>query len=94
MTGLMFVTINRFEWGNPHNQIYFEVTDEKSVVSRWSVETKLLALMSERYRTTKSFGLGGTRSRFCAAAKNSGTVGILQKNVLTLFSASNKLFAV
>jgi len=39
----MFIAINRFEWGNPHNQIYFEVTDEKSVVSRWSVETKLLA---------------------------------------------------
>jgi len=37
---------------------------------------------------------GGTRSRFCAAAKNSGTVGILQENVLTLFSASNKPFAV
>jgi hypothetical protein len=93
MTGLMFVTINRFEWGNPHNQIYFEVTDEKSVVSRWSVETKLLALMSERYRTRKSFGLGGRDHGF-VHAKNSGTVGILQKNVLTLFSASNKPFAV
>jgi hypothetical protein len=94
MTGLMFVTINRFEWGNPHNQIYFELTDEKSVVSRWSVETKLLALMSRALPDKEVIGLGATRSRFCAAAKNSGTVGILQKNVLTLFSASNKPFTL
>jgi hypothetical protein len=31
MTGLMLVTIKKFKWGNPHNQIYFEVTDENSV---------------------------------------------------------------
>ena len=28
-------TITKFEWLNPHNQIYFDVTDEKGVVSHW-----------------------------------------------------------
>jgi hypothetical protein len=65
----MFVTINRFEWGNPHNQIYFELTDEKSVVSRWSVETKLLAPMSERYRTSKSLASGGRDHGFVQPPK-------------------------
>jgi hypothetical protein len=65
----MFVAINRFECGNPHNQIYFEVTDEKSVVSRWSVETKLLALMSERYRTRKSLASGGRDHGFVQPPK-------------------------
>ena len=27
----MLVTIKKFKWGNPHNQIYLEVTDENSV---------------------------------------------------------------
>ena len=26
-------TITKFEWTNPHNQIYFDVTDEKGTVS-------------------------------------------------------------
>ena len=33
-------TITKFEWGNPHNQIYFDVTDDKGVVSHWNAETE------------------------------------------------------
>src|SRR4030095_10593071 len=28
-------TITKFEWLNPHNQIYFDVTDDKGTVSHW-----------------------------------------------------------
>ena len=33
-------TITKFEWLNPHNQIYFDVTDEKGTVSHWIAALK------------------------------------------------------
>ena len=35
---MMKGTITQFEWGNPHNQIYFDVKDDKgSVTCRWFI---------------------------------------------------------
>jgi Family of unknown function (DUF6152) len=75
-------TITKFEWGNPHNQIYFDVTDEKGVVSHWNVETEPPAVMSERGWTRKALNPGDQITVFLNAAKNGATVGILQKIVL------------
>jgi Family of unknown function (DUF6152) len=75
-------TITKFEWGNPHNQIYFDVTDEKGVVSHWNVETEPPAVMSERGWTRKALSPGDQITVFLNAAKNGATVGILQKIVL------------
>ena len=45
-------TITKFEWLNPHNQIYFDVTDEKGVVSHWIAATEPPQVMLERGWTT------------------------------------------
>ena len=81
----MFVTIKKFRWDNPRNQIYFEVTDEKSVVSRWSVETKLLASMSERYRIRKSFGLAGRDHGFVQPPEIAVQSGSYKKRLDSVF---------
>jgi hypothetical protein len=75
-------TITKFEWGNPQNQIYFDVTDEKGVVSHWNVETEPPAVMSGRGWTRKALNPGDHITVFLNAAKNGATVGILQKIVL------------
>jgi hypothetical protein len=74
-------TITKFEWGNPHNQIYFDVTDDKGVVSHWNVETEPPAVMSEKGWTRKALNPGDQVAVYLNAAKNGATVGILQKIV-------------
>jgi hypothetical protein len=74
-------TITKFEWGNPHNQIYFDVTDEKGVVSHWNVETEPPAVMAEKGWTRKALNPGDQVTVYLNAAKNGATVGILQKVV-------------
>ena len=56
-------TITKFEWGNPHNQIYFDVTDDKGVVSHWNAETEPPAVMSESGWTRKALSPGGSGYR-------------------------------
>jgi hypothetical protein len=74
-------TITKFEWGNPHNQIYFDVTDDKGVVSHWNVETEPPAVMAEKGWTRKALNPGDQVTVYLNAAKNGATVGILQKVV-------------
>ena len=74
-------TITKFEWGNPHNQIYFDVTDDKGVVSHWNVETEPPAVMAEKGWTRKALNPGDQVTVYLNAAKNGATVGILQKIV-------------
>jgi hypothetical protein len=54
-------TITKFEWLNPHNQIYFDVTDEKGTVSHWIAATEPPQVMIERGWTRRSLK-EGTRS--------------------------------
>ncbi len=75
-------TITKFEWGNPHNQIYFDVTDDKGVVSHWNAETEPPAVMAESGWTRKALAPGDQVTVYLNAAKNGATVGILQKIVL------------
>ena len=75
-------TITKFEWGNPHNQIYFDVTDDKGVVSHWNADTEPPAVMAESGWTRKALAPGDQVTVYLNAAKNGATVGILQKIVL------------
>jgi hypothetical protein len=74
-------TITKFEWGNPHNQIYFDSTDEKGEVSHWNVETEPPAVMSERGWTRRSLNPGDQVTVYFNGARNGATVGIVQKIV-------------
>ena len=38
MTVFQKATITQVEWGNPHCQIHFDVTDDKGTVEHWLVE--------------------------------------------------------
>jgi hypothetical protein len=50
-------TITKFEWGTPHNQIYFDVKTDKGEVQHWVGSTEPAGVMLERGWTRKSLAL-------------------------------------
>src|SRR5690349_12200887 len=74
-------TITRFEWGNPHNQIFFDVTNDKGEVVHWVTSTEPPAVMSEKGWTRKSLNPGDQVTVCVFAAKNGAPVGNLEKVV-------------
>ena len=74
-------TLTKFEWTNPHNQIYFDVTDEKGV-THWTAATEPPQVMLERGWTRKSLTIGDQVTVYVFVAKNGAPVGNLQKIVL------------
>ena len=74
-------TITKFVWGNPHNQIMFDVTDEKGT-AHWVAYTEPPLVMLERGWSVKSMSAGDQVTVYIFAAKNGATVGNLQKIVL------------
>ena len=74
-------TITMFEWTNPHNQIFFDVTDEKGV-THWTAATEPPQVMLERGWTRKSLTIGEPVTVYIFVAKNGAPVGNLQKIVL------------
>ena len=83
-------TITKFQWGNPHNQIFFDVTDDKGNVAHWVAYTEPPLVMLERGWTVKSLSAGQKVTVFIFAAKNGATVGNLGKIV---FSDGKELVA-
>jgi hypothetical protein len=75
-------TVTKFDWGNPHNQIFFDVRDEKGSVAHWVAATEPPLVMVERGWTRKSLNAGDEVTVYIFAAKNGATVGNLQKIVL------------
>ena len=75
-------TITKFVWTNPHNQIFFDVTDEKGTVVHWVVATEPPQVMVERGWTKRSLNPGDRVTVYVFAAKNGAPVGNVQKIVL------------
>ena len=75
-------TITKFVWTNPHNQIFFDVTDEKGTVAHWVVATEPPQVMLERGWTRRSLNPGDQVTVYVFAAKNGAPVGNVQKIVL------------
>jgi hypothetical protein len=75
-------TITKFEWTNPHNQIFFDVTDEKGTVSHWIAATEPPQVMLERGWTRRSLKEGDEVTVYVFAAKNGAKVGNVQRIVL------------
>ena len=80
---LLKATITKFEWGNPHNQIFFDVTDDKGEVVHWVTSTEPPSAMSEKGWTRKSLKTGDQVSVCVFAAKNGAPVGNLEKVVMS-----------
>ena len=74
-------TITKFEWGNPHNQIFFDVKSDKGL-AHWVASTEPPLVMVERGWTRKSLNAGDEVTVYIFAAKNGATVGNLQRIVL------------
>lgn len=75
-------TITKFEWTNPHNQIFFDVTDEKGGVAHWIGATEPPQVMVERGWTRRIFTAGDKVTVYIFAAKNGAPVGNIQKIVM------------
>jgi hypothetical protein len=75
-------TITKFEWTNPHNQIFFDVTDEKGNVAHWIGATEPPQVMLERGWTRRSLKAGDEVTVYIFAAKNGAPVGNLQRIIL------------
>jgi hypothetical protein len=74
--------ITKFEWGTPHNQIYFDAKSEKGEAQKWVASTEPAGVMLERGWTRRSLKDGDIVTVYIYAAKNGATVGNLQKIVL------------
>lgn len=75
-------TITKFEWGTPHNQIFFDVKNDKGEAAHWVGSTEPAPVMLERGWTRRSLKAGDEVTVYIFAAKNGATVGNLQKIVL------------
>jgi hypothetical protein len=74
-------TVTKFYWGNPHNEVSFDVTDEKGEVAHWVAYTEPPLVMLESGWTRKSIPVGEKVTVYIFAAKNGSTVGTLNKIV-------------
>ena len=74
-------TITKFVWGNPHNQIMFDVADEKGT-AHWVAYTEPPLVMLERGWSVKIMNAGDQVTVYIFAAKNGATVGNLAKVVM------------
>lgn len=72
-------TITKFEWGTPHNQIFFDAKGDKGEVQHWVASTEPAGVMLERGWTRRSLKPGDVVTVYIFAAKNGATVGNLQK---------------
>jgi len=75
-------TITKFEWGTPHNQIYFDAKNDKGEMQHWVASTEPAGVMLERGWTRRSLKPGDVVTVYIYAAKNGATVGNLQKIVM------------
>src|SRR5205814_7346154 len=75
-------TITVFEWTNPHNQIHFDVVDDKGKVTNWVAATEPPQVMLERGWSRRMFKAGDHVTVYVFAAKNGAPVGNLQKIVM------------
>lgn len=75
-------TITKFEWGTPHNQIYFDAKSDKGEMQHWVASTEPAGVMLERGWTRRSLKPGDVVTVYIFAAKNGASVGNLQKIVL------------
>lgn len=75
-------TITKFVWSNPHNEIFFDVTNDKGEVAHWVVATEPPQVMLELGWTKRSVNPGDLVTVYVFAAKSGAPVGNVQKIVL------------
>jgi len=76
-------TVTKFEYTNPHTQIYYDVTDEKGEVEHWVAETTNPAMLKRVGWSKESLKPGDQVTLFVNPNKVGAKVTFLQKVVFT-----------
>lgn len=76
-------TITKFEYSNPHTQIYYDVTDDKGNVEHWVAETTNPAMLNRVGWSRDSLKPGDQVTLFVNPNKVGAKVTFLQKVVLS-----------
>lgn len=75
-------TVTKFQWGNPHSIVMFDVKDEKGEVTHWAAEAGSPAALGLIGWRKTSLQPGDVISVYLYQAKSGSPVGRLQKLVL------------
>ena len=78
-TVAMKATITKFEYSNPHTQVYYDVTDDKGSVEHWVAETTNPAMLNRVGWTKDSLKPGDQVTLFVNPNKVGAKVTFLQK---------------
>ena len=76
-------TITRFEYSNPHTQVYYDVTDDKGNVEHWVAETTNPAMLNRVGWSKDTLKPGDVVTLFVNPNKVGAKVTFLQKVQLT-----------
>jgi len=76
-------TITKFEYSNPHTQIYYDITDDKGEVEHWIAETTNPAMLNRVGWTRDSLKPGDQVTLFVNPNKVGAKVTFLQKVVFS-----------
>ena len=76
-------TITKFEYSNPHTQIYYDVTDDKGDVEHWVAETTNPAMLNRVGWSKDSLKPGDQVTLFVNPNKVGAKVTFLQKVVFS-----------
>jgi hypothetical protein len=76
-------TVTKFEYSNPHTQIYYDVTDDKGEVEHWVAETTNPAMLNRVGWSKESLKPGDQVTLFVNPNKVGAKVTFLQKVVFS-----------
>ena len=74
-------TVTKFEYSNPHTQVYFDVTDDKGDVEHWVAETTNPAMLNRVGWSKDSLKPGDQVTLFVNPNKVGAKITFLQKVV-------------
>jgi Family of unknown function (DUF6152) len=75
-------TVTKFEYSNPHTQVYFDVTNEKGEVEHWVAETTNPAMLNRVGWTRDTLKPGDQVTLIANPNKVGAKVVFLQKAIL------------
>ncbi len=78
-TVAMKATVTRFEYSNPHTQVYYDVTDDKGNVEHWVAETTNPAMLNRVGWSKETLKPGDQVTLFVNPNKVGAKVTFLQK---------------
>jgi hypothetical protein len=83
VTVLKQATVTKFQWGNPHSLVMFDVKDDKGNVTHWAVEAGSPSALSLIGWSKSSLAPGDAITVYFFAAKSGMPAGRLNRVVLS-----------